>query len=143
MWLQVEGPCCGQTALDGGDPTGSLVTSNYPIFVTAGAGLSCVDSCQSPDYVTESVPPISELGTIYVLVPSLYGDFVKVVGRFRFISFTQNYRAFITESYSAGWRDISANAATTMPRAQPAAELDRDCANYEVFRRWVSSCNAH
>ena len=81
--VKVEGPCCGNVTLDGGDPTGSLITSNYPIFVSAGAGLSCVDtSCTDPNHHTETIPPISDLGSRYVIIPSMYGDIVKIVGEF-------------------------------------------------------------
>lgn len=79
--VKVEGLCCGNVTLAGGDPTGSLVTSNYPIFLSAGAGLSCVDTaCVDPNHHTETIPPIGDLGSQYVIMPSIYGDIVKLVG---------------------------------------------------------------
>jgi hypothetical protein len=77
---QIEGPCCDSTSINGGDPSGSLITSNYPIFATSGAANSYIDSQMSADHVTEALPRVDELGTKYVIVPSTDGDYVKLVG---------------------------------------------------------------
>jgi IgGFc binding protein len=74
------GACCGTTAIDSGDPTGTLITSNKPIMVTSGAGFSMIDSELTADHLNEALPRTDELGTKYVIAPSANGDFVKIVG---------------------------------------------------------------
>ena len=78
---QIVGPCCGTKAVNGGDPTGTVIASSKSIFVTAGAAYTLVDNEMSDDHHNEALPPSDSLGTEYVVVPSTKGDLVKIVGR--------------------------------------------------------------
>jgi IgGFc binding protein len=80
--LQIKGPCCNSAAINGGDPTGTIISSNQPILVTSGAANSLIDSSISADHLSEALPRVDELGTKYVIIPSTDGDYVKIVGKF-------------------------------------------------------------
>jgi IgGFc binding protein len=79
---QIKGPCCNSVSINGGDPTGTLISSSQPIFVTSGAANSIINATLSADHLSEALPDVNELGTKYVIIPSTYGDYVKIVGKF-------------------------------------------------------------
>lgn len=79
--MQIKSLCCDSTTINGGDPTGTIVSASQPIFVTSGAANSLIDSNMSADHVTEALPSIDELGTKYVIIPTTDGDYVKIVGK--------------------------------------------------------------
>jgi IgGFc binding protein len=80
--LQILGQCCDANTLSSGDPTGTIISSNKPIFASSGVGngLITVNGYNGGDYEMEMLPPLNELGMKYIVVSSMSGDLIKIIG---------------------------------------------------------------
>ena len=66
----------------GGDLSGTLVTSNKPVFVTSGTESGSVLYLDYPDNLMVNLPPVERLGTDYVLcavADRTVGDVLRII----------------------------------------------------------------
>jgi hypothetical protein len=63
--------------------TGSVVTSEKPVFVTSGSAWSSVGVLYFRDHLVATLPPVERLGTHYIIGASrtrTSGDAIKITG---------------------------------------------------------------
>ena len=71
------------TYSNGGDFTGTLVTSHKPVYVSAGAKAVSVDVFYFQDHLAETILPVDRFGTDYVfasIMTRVLGDIVRIIG---------------------------------------------------------------